>query len=68
METRVKNDFIKQGFVAARSAGSKSPYDVYAVKPKGGVEKQTKIVRGVEYVLYVTPVEGFAVQCKRRQL
>jgi hypothetical protein len=68
METRVKHQWIKKGYIAARSAGSKSPYDVYAVQPAGEVQKHVEVVRGVEYVTYVTPITGFAIQCKRHQL
>ncbi len=68
METRVKNDWIAKGFIAARSAGSKSPYDVYAVKPTGEATKHVAKVRGVEYITFVTPIQGFAIQCKRRGL
>ena len=67
-ENRVKHEWIRKGYVAARSAGSHSAYDVYAVKPTGPATKETKIVRGIEYVQYVTPIIGFAVQCKRRTL
>lgn len=68
METRVKNEYIRRGYIAARSAGSKSPYDVYAVQTTGEAIKHVDTVRGVEYVTYVTPVVGFAIQCKRREV
>lgn len=68
METRIKNEWIAKGYVAARSAGSKSPYDVYAVQPTGEPTKHVVTVRGVEYVTFVTPVVGFAIQCKRHAL
>ena len=68
METRVKNKWIAKGYIAARSAGSKSPFDVYAVKTTGNATEHVVKVRGVEYVTFVTPVVGFAIQCKRRQV
>jgi hypothetical protein len=67
MERRVRKDYLAQGYIAARSAGSHSPYDVYAVKPTGDAHKFTRTVRGVEYITYVTPVTGFAIQCKRHE-
>lgn len=67
-ENRVKHKWIREGYIAARSAGSHSPYDVYAVKPTGEPTKHVVKVRGVEYIEYVTPVVGFAIQCKRRAL
>ena len=68
METRVKHQWIQKGYIAARSAGSKSPFDVYAVTPTGEAVKHVEVVRGVEYVTYVTPVTGYAIQCKRHEL
>ena len=68
MERRVRDEWIAQGYVAARSAGSHSAYDVYAVKPTGPEVRSVKTVRGVEYITFTTPVVGYAVQCKRHEL
>ena len=68
MERRVKKEWEAKGYIAARSAGSHSPFDVYAVQPTGNETKHVVKVRGVEYVTFVTPVVGFAIQCKRKQL
>jgi hypothetical protein len=68
MERRVRDAWIADGYIAARSAGSHSAYDVYAVKPTGDPIKRVVKVRGVEYITYTSPVVGFAVQCKRHEL
>lgn len=66
-ENRVKHEWLRKGYIAARSAGSHSAYDVYAVKPAGEPVKHIKTVRGVQYIEYITPITGFAIQCKRHQ-
>jgi hypothetical protein len=68
MERRVRDAWIADGYIAARSAGSHSAYDVYAVKPTGDPIKRVVKVRGVEYITYTSPVVGFAVQCKRHEV
>ncbi len=67
-ENRVKHEWIAKGYIAARSAGSHSAFDVYAVKPTGEPIKHVVKVRGVEYITYTSPVVGFAVQCKRHEV
>ena len=68
MERRVKKEWEAKGYIVARSAGSHSAYDVYAVKPTGPEVRSVKTVRGVEYITFTTPVVGYAVQCKRHEL
>lgn len=41
-ERRVVNDYRRMGWLAARSAGSKSPVDVWAVNPHTG---ETRLVQ-----------------------
>lgn len=70
-EYAVRDHWKQHGYTALRSAGSHSPYDVVALKPYNHVaepyiNKYTR--RGVEYTEYVTPVIGYAIQCKRRKL
>jgi hypothetical protein len=71
-EYRVRNQWAAKGYTALRSAGSHSPYDVVAVIPLNGphttTEVMTTTVKGVEYVQYVTPITGYAIQCKRRKV
>jgi hypothetical protein len=67
-EYKVRDEYRARGFTVARSAGSHSPFDVYAVTPSGDPVRTTRIVRGVEYTEYITPITGYAIQCKRRKL
>jgi hypothetical protein len=67
-EYRVRDRYTDQGYICARSAGSHSPFDVYAVQPAGPVHTEVRVIHGVEYTEYITPVTGYAIQCKRRKL
>lgn len=73
-EYKVRDEWKAKGYTAFRSAGSHSPYDVVALKVEDSpllsdpVEICRKVINGVEYVQYITPVTGYAIQCKRRKL
>jgi hypothetical protein len=69
-EYKVRDQFKAAGYTAMRSAGSHSPYDVLAVRPDPllHAEVHTEVLRGVEYTQYITPITGYAIQCKRRKL
>jgi hypothetical protein len=67
-EYKVRDAYKALGYVALRSAGSHSPYDVIALEAHGEPEVITSTVRGVSYTYYRTPITGFAIQCKRRKL
>ena len=67
-EYKVRDEWRAKGYVALRSAGSHSPYDVIALQPRDESSVHIEIHRGIEYRTIVTPITGYAIQCKRRKL
>ena len=67
-EYKVRDEWRAKGYVALRSAGSHSPYDVIALQPCDEYSVHTEIHLGIEYRTIVTPITGYAIQCKRRKL
>ena len=69
-EYKVRDTWREKGYTAFRSAGSHSPYDVVALGLDNNHDawEEVSIVKGVEYRQIITPVIGYAIQCKRRKL
>jgi hypothetical protein len=67
-EYKVRDTWRSRGYTAFRSAGSHSPYDVVALQPCGESSVHIENHRGIEYRTIVTPITGYAIQCKRRKL